>query len=434
MILKYLDGNQKNFEKKLEALLDKRRIQEPSKLFLVKRIISDVRKNKDQALIQYEKKFTKIKKININNLKFTNSEITRTLSKLDKKTKKSIDLAFSRIFKFHKKQYQNNFKLIDSYKNQLSYISSPIKKVGIYVPGGTASYPSTVLMNCIPAIIAGVKEIYMTTPTIGKVFNPAVLYAAKKCKVKEIYKTGGVQAIAALAYGTKLINKVDKIVGPGNKYVALAKKEVFGDVGIDMIAGPSEVTIIADQTCNPEWVAADLIAQAEHDENAQSILVTSNKNIIKKINFYITEQLKSLPKKKIATSSLKKFGFVVYAKSIRQITNIVNIISPEHLEICTHQPNKFIKKIYNAGSIFLGNYSPEALGDYLAGTNHVLPTAGSARFSSGLSVYDFIKRRSIIKITKSGIERLGASVINLAEYENLDGHAQSVKLRINRKK
>ncbi|MBA1339509.1 MAG: histidinol dehydrogenase [Pelagibacterales bacterium] len=434
MILKYLDGNQKNFEKKLEALLDKRRIQEPSKLFLVKRIISDVRKNKDQALIQYEKKFTKIKKININNLKFTNSEITRTLSKLDKKTKKSIDLAFSRIFKFHKKQYQNNFKLIDSYKNQLSYISSPIKKVGIYVPGGTASYPSTVLMNCIPAIIAGVKEIYMTTPTIGKVFNPAVLYAAKKCKVKEIYKTGGVQAIAALAYGTKLINKVDKIVGPGNKYVALAKKEVFGDVGIDMIAGPSEVTIIADQTCNPEWVAADLIAQAEHDENAQSILITSNKNIIKKINFYITEQLKSLPKKKIATSSLKKFGFVVYAKSIRQITNIVNIISPEHLEICTHQPNKFIKKIYNAGSIFLGNYSPEALGDYLAGTNHVLPTAGSARFSSGLSVYDFIKRRSIIKITKSGIERLGASVINLAEYENLDGHAQSVKLRINRKK
>jgi histidinol dehydrogenase len=434
MILKYLDGNQKNFEKKLEALLDKRRIQEPSKLFLVKRIISDVRKNKDQALIQYEKKFTKIKKININNLKFTNSEITRTLSKLDKKTKKSIDLAFSSIFKFHKKQYQNNFKLIDSYKNQLSYISSPIKKVGIYVPGGTASYPSTVLMNCIPAIIAGVKEIYMTTPTIGKVFNPAVLYAAKKCKVKEIYKTGGVQAIAALAYGTKLINKVDKIVGPGNKYVALAKKEVFGDVGIDMIAGPSEVTIIADQTCNPEWVAADLIAQAEHDENAQSILITSNKNIIKKINFYITEQLKSLPKKKIATSSLKKFGFVVYAKSIRQITNIVNIISPEHLEICTHQPNKFIKKIYNAGSIFLGNYSPEALGDYLAGTNHVLPTAGSARFSSGLSVYDFIKRRSIIKITKSGIERLGASVINLAEYENLDGHAQSVKLRINRKK
>ena len=434
MILKYLDGNQKNFEKKLEILLDKRRIQEPSKLFLVKRIISDVRKNKDQALIQYEKKFTKIKKININNLKFTNSEITRTLSKLDKKTKKSIDLAFSRIFKFHKKQYQNNFKLIDSYKNQLSYISSPIKKVGIYVPGGTASYPSTVLMNCIPAIIAGVKEIYMTTPTIGKVFNPAVLYAAKKCKVKEIYKTGGVQAIAALAYGTKLINKVDKIVGPGNKYVALAKKEVFGDVGIDMIAGPSEVTIIADQTCNPEWVAADLIAQAEHDENAQSILITSNKNIIKKINFYITEQLKSLPKKKIATSSLKKFGFVVYAKSIRQIANIVNIISPEHLEICTHRPNKFIKKIYNAGSIFLGNYSPEALGDYLAGTNHVLPTAGSARFSSGLSVYDFIKRRSIIKITKSGIERLGASVINLAEYENLDGHAQSVKLRINRKK
>ncbi len=434
MILKYLNGNQKNFKKKLENLLDTRRTQEPRKLFLVKKIISEVKKNKDKALIKYEKKFTKTKKININNLKFTNSEIKKTLNKLDKKTKKSIDLAFKRIFKFHKKQSLNNFKIVDKYKNQLSYSSSSIKRVGIYVPGGTASYPSTVLMNCIPALIAGVKEIYMTTPTIGKKYNSAVLYAAKKCKVKEIYKAGGVQAIAAFAYGTKLISKVDKIVGPGNKYVALAKKEVFGDVGIDMIAGPSEVTIIADQTCNPEWVASDLIAQAEHDEHAQSIVITNSKNIIKKINFYINEQLKFLSKKKIASKSLKKFGFVVYAKGIEQIANIVNIISPEHLEICTHNPNKYLKKIHNAGSIFLGNFSPEAMGDYLAGTNHVLPTSGSARFSSGLSVYDFIKRHSIIKISKSGIERLGASVINLAEYENLEGHANSVKLRINRKK
>ena len=434
MTLKYLNGNQKNFEKKLEILLDQRRIQEPNKLFLVKKIIADIRKNKDQALIKYEKKFTKIKKINTYNLKFTKSEIKKTLNKLDKKTKKSIDLAFNRIFKFHKKQSQNNYKLIDNYNNQLSYSSSPIKKVGIYVPGGTASYPSTVLMNCIPALIAGVNEIYMTTPTIGKKFNPAVLYAAKICKVKEIYKVGGVQAIAALAYGTKLISKVDKIVGPGNKYVALAKKEVFGDVGIDMIAGPSEVTVIADQTCNPEWVASDLIAQAEHDEYAQSILIANNKRIIEKINFYINDQLKSLSKKKIASTSLKKFGFAIYAKGIKQTSNIVNIISPEHLEICTHNPNKFLKKIYNAGSIFLGNYSPEAMGDYLAGTNHVLPTSGSARFSSGLSVYDFVKRRSIIKISKSGIERLGTSVINLAKYENLDGHANSVKLRLKRKK
>ena len=288
-------------------------------------------------------------------------------------------------------------------------------------------------MNCIPAIIAGVKELYMTTPSFNKKFNPAVIYAAKKCNVKEIYKAGGAQSIAALAYGTKAVKKVNKIVGPGNEFVALAKKEVFGDVGIDMVAGPSEVTIVADKSCNPEWVAADLIAQAEHDIYAQSILISNDKKIIKDVNSCLHQQLKNLPKKDIAMKSLKKFGLSVHVKQLSSAAEIVNSIAPEHLQLCIKSPNQVLRKVTNAGSIFIGNYSPEAMGDYLAGTNHVLPTSGSAKFSSGLSVFDFLKRHSVIKISKSGIERLGPSVINLAKYENLDGHANSVKIRLKRK-
>jgi histidinol dehydrogenase len=306
--------------------------------------------------------------------------------------------------------------------------------VGVYVPGGLASYPSSVLMNCIPAIVAGVKNIYMTTPTMNGHYNPAVIYAAKKCKVKEIYKIGGAQAIAAMAYGTKTVNKVDKIVGPGNAYVASAKKQVFGDVGIDMIAGPSEVTIVADKWSKPDWIAADLIAQAEHDENSQSIIISEDIKIINKVNYFLKEQLKVLPKKKIAYKSLKNFGLSILVRNKKLLVDTINLIAPEHLEIFTKNPNQILKNINNAGSIFVGQYSPEAIGDYLAGPNHVLPTSGSARFSSGLSVYDFLKRHSVIKMTKSGIERLGASVINLATYENLEGHADSIRIRLKKRK
>jgi histidinol dehydrogenase len=288
-------------------------------------------------------------------------------------------------------------------------------------------------MNCIPALVAGVKEIYMTTPSMGKIYNPAVIYAAQKCRVKEIYKIGGAQAIAAMAYGTKKIPKVDKIVGPGNIFVTTAKKQVFGEVGIDMIAGPSEVTIVADESSKPDWIAADLIAQAEHDENAQSIIIADNIKIIKQINFFLSQQLKTLPKKNIAYKSLKNFGLSILIKNKKVLTETINLIAPEHLEILTKNSDKILKNVLNAGSIFLGKYSPEAIGDYLAGPNHVLPTSGSARFSSGLSVYDFLKRYSIIKMTKSGIERLGASVINLAKYENLEGHANSIKIRLKKK-
>jgi histidinol dehydrogenase len=285
-------------------------------------------------------------------------------------------------------------------------------------------------MNCIPAIVAGVENIYLTTPTLGSKINPAIIYAAKKCGVKEIYKTGGAHSIAALTYGTKTFKKVDKIVGPGNAFVAAAKKEVFGDVGIDMVAGPSEVSIVADKYANPNWVASDLIAQAEHDTFAQSILITNNKNLINNVNKSLKLQLDKLPKKNIAIKSLKNYGLTIYANKDKDIVEIINNIAPEHLELLMKNNNKILKKVKNAGSIFIGKFSPEAMGDYIAGPNHVLPTSGAAKFSSGLSVNDFLKRHSLIKISKTGIERLGPSVINLAKHENLEGHANSIKIRL----
>ncbi len=429
-MIKILEIKSKKYQKKLEYYLNLRRKKSKFKTIAVRKIIEDIRNNNDNSLIKYEKKFNKIKNINKKNLLFSNVEIKKNIKLLQPNVKKSIDLAFKRILNFHKNQKFKSFKIRDKYKNTFSYRSKPIEKIGVYVPGGTASYPSSVLMNCIPALVAGVKEIFMTVPSLGVRINPGVLYAAKKCNVKKIYKVGGAQAIASLAFGTKTISKVDKIVGPGNEYVAIAKKEVFGDVGIDMIAGPSEVTIIADKYANPSWVAADLIAQAEHDEMSQSILVTDSRELVKKVKNSIYSQLKYLPKKKIVLKSFKKFGLAIIVNNSQSIADITNIISPEHLEIFTKNPEVHLKKIKNAGSIFLGSYSPEAVGDYLAGPNHVLPTSGTAKFSSGLSIYDFLKRQSVIKITKTGIERLGSSVINLANYENLRGHANSVKIRI----
>ena len=432
-MLRRINGNQNNFKKKLDSILIKRKLIQKNKSSSVQSIIGSVKKNGDKALFKFEKKFSNIK-IKNKNLKLSKKEINQIIKNINPKLKNSIDIAYKRIKDFHKKQKIFSFKLKDKYKNELSYTYTPIDSAGVYVPGGTASYPSTVLMNCIPAIVAGVKNIFLTTPVLGKNINPAVIYAAKKCRVKEIYKTGGAHSIAAFAYGTKTFKKVDKIVGPGNAYVAAAKKEVYGDVGIDMIAGPSEVSIVADKDANPDWIASDLIAQAEHDVYAQSILITNNLNLIQKVNSSIKKQLIVLPKKKIASKSLKNYGLAIYIKNMNNIIDAVNIIAPEHLELYVKNYKKLLKKIKNAGSIFLGKYSPEAMGDYLAGPNHVLPTSGSAKFSSGLSVNDFLKRHSLIKITKTGIERLGPSVINLAQYENLEGHANSVKIRLKKEK
>ena len=428
-MLKLLNYTKKNSLNNLEIILGKRKSIQKNKTSIVKDIISNVKKNGDKAVINYEKKFSKIK-TKSTKIIFSKKEINEIAKKTENKIKKSIDLAFNRIKLFHSKQKFLPFNLKDKYKNELSYKYSPIESVGVYVPGGTASYPSTVLMNCIPAIVAGVKNIYLTTPCLGSKINPAIIYAAKKCGVKIIYKTGGAHSIAALAYGTRTFKKVDKIVGPGNAFVANAKKEVFGDVGIDMVAGPSEVTIVADKYANPHWIAADLIAQAEHDIFAQSILIATNQNLIKSVNECLKIQLNKLPKKNIALKSLRKFGLAIYTKSKKKIFEIVNTIAPEHLEINMKNNNEIVKKVKNAGSIFIGKFSPEAMGDYIAGPNHVLPTSGTAKFSSGLSVNDFLKRHSLIKISKTGIERLGPSVINLAQYENLDGHANSIKIRL----
>ena len=432
-MLKILNYSKKNSSNNLEEILNKRKSFQKTNISKVKNKISKVKKKGDSAVIKYEKKFSKVKfKGKVGEIIFSKKEINTIAKKTDIRIKRSIDLAFNRIKKFHSKQTILPFIYKDKYKNVMSYKYSAIDKVGVYVPGGTASYPSTVLMNCIPAIVAGVKNIYLSTPALNNKINPAIVYAAKKCGVKKIYKTGGAHTIAAMAYGTKSFTKVDKIVGPGNSFVANAKKEVFGDVGIDMVAGPSEVTIVADKFANADWIAADLIAQAEHDIFAQSILITSSKNLIQSVNNSLKRQLNKLPKKKIAYKSLKEFGLIIYTKGKKKINEIIDIIAPEHLEINVKNGNEIIKKVKNAGSIFIGKFSPEAMGDYIAGPNHVLPTAGAAKYSSGLSVNDFLKRHSLIKITKTGIERLGPSVINLAEYEDLDGHAYSIKIRLDK--
>ena len=428
-MMKFFNANSKNSIKRLEIILSIRKQKQQNQSKIVKQLLMNVKKYGDKAVIKYEKKFSKVKG-NIKFIKFSDNEINQISKRLDKKLKKSIDVAFKRIKFFHSKQKSFSFKYKDKFNNELSYKYSPIDSVGVYVPGGTASYPSTVLMNCIPALVAGVKNIFLTTPALRTSVNPAIIYAAKKCGVKEIYKTGGAHSIAAFTYGTKTFKKVDKIVGPGNAFVAAAKKEVFGEVGIDMVAGPSEVSIIADKYSNANWIASDLIAQAEHDVFAQSILISNSRNLIKSVNNCIKSQLKDLPKKNIALKSIKKYGLAIFASNNKKISEIVNVIAPEHLEIDYSKSENIVKKIKNAGSIFIGKFSPEAMGDYIAGPNHVLPTSGSARFSSGLSVNDFLKRHSLIKISKRGIERLGPSVINLSQHENLEGHARSIKMRL----
>jgi len=426
-MIKILDSKKNNFSSSLDNLLLKRKNKIKFKSNIVINIIRDIKKNGDKALLKYEKKFGK------NSIIFLKpKEIQKQIKNLDKKVKKSIDLAYSRIFKFHSKQKVKNIFYKDKLQNKLGYKYIPIDSVGIYVPGGTASYPSTVLMNAIPAIVAGTKKVVMVNPRNKGKHNPGVLYAAKKCGIKEIYSIGGAQAIAALAYGTKKIKKVNKIVGPGNLYVATAKKEVFGDVGIDMIAGPSEITVVGDKFSNPDWIASDLIAQAEHDELSQSILISKDKNLINKVQKSVSNQIIRLPRKLIAKKSLKSNGILIYVSSDQKLIEVINKIAPEHLELNIRKYKNIINKIINAGSIFIGKYSTEAVGDYLVGTNHVLPTSGSAKFSSGLTVYDFYKRISYINLSKKGIETLGPSVITLAKFEGLEGHARSIKFRLGR--
>ena len=396
----------------------------------VKDIVQAVKVNGDQALLEFTKKFDKVDLDNPSDLELPSSILKEAYDSLDTSTQNALNESAQRIKIYHEKQVQDSWSYKEEDGTVLGQKITALDSVGLYVPGGKASYPSSVLMNAIPAKVAGVKNLVMVVPTPNDERNALVLAAAYVANVDRVFTIGGAQAVAALAYGTNTIPQVDKIVGPGNAYVAEAKRVVFGTVGIDMIAGPSEVSIIADKFSNPEWIASDLLAQAEHDVFAQSILISNSKELINLVKIKLKFQLKNLPKKNIASKSIKNFGLAIYANSHNRILDVVNLIAPEHLEIDLKNYSNIIKKIRNAGSIFLGKYSPEAIGDYIAGPNHVLPTSGSAKFSSGLSVNDFLKRQSLIKITKTGIERLGPSVINLAQHENLEGHANSVKIRI----
>ena len=427
-MIKILYCNKKNYKSELNKLLLKRQRNIKINGKIVKKIIQEIKLNGDSAIVKYEKKYNKNTEIKINK-----NKILKNIKTLDPKIKKAIDFSYNRIFKFHSKQKIQNYNYKDKLNNKIDYKYIPLDSVGIYIPGGNASFPSTLLMSGIPAKISGVKRIVMVNPKLKGKLSSSVLYAAKKIGISEIYSIGGVQAIASLAYGTKKIKKVNKIIGPGNIFVQTAKKEVFGDVGIDMIAGPSEITVVADKFSNPEWVASDLLAQAEHDLNSQCILISKDKKIIEMVKNSILNQLKVLSRKDIAKKSLQQNSIFIHATTDKEILYTINTIAPEHLQLAVKKYRKLVTKVTNAGSICLGKYSAMAVTDYSAGSNHILPTNSSAKFSSGLSVYDFYKRISYVNLSKKGIESIGEQVINLANYEGLDGHAKSVELRIRRK-
>lgn len=398
---------------------------------IVSEIIENVKNNGDKALFEYCEKFDKAK---LNSLEVTENEIEEAFSLVEPRFIDILKKAAENIRKFHKSQVRNSFIINDNQGVVTGQKITPIEKVGLYVPGGTAAYPSTVLMDSIPAKIAGCKEICITTPpsSDGKV-NPVILAAAKIAGVDRIFKIGGAQAVAALAYGTETVTKVDKIVGPGNAFVAEAKRQVFGRVSIDMIAGPSEILVIADGKSNPRFVAADLLSQAEHDKMASAVLVTDSEELAKNVRDEIEIQLESLPRKDIAKISIDNNGKIIIANSIDDVIDVANEIAPEHLELCVDNPFDYLDKIKNAGSIFMGRYCPEALGDYFAGPNHTLPTSGTARFSSPLSVDDFVKKSQYTYYTKEALSKVYDDVAFFAEKEGLSAHAKSATVRFEEK-
>lgn len=398
---------------------------------IVSDIIENVRLHGDEALFSYTSKFDGVA---LNALEVTEEEFAAAEAQLDPAFLNTLELAAANIRSFHSRQIRNSFILSDTPGVIMGQKITPIEKVGLYVPGGTAAYPSTVLMDAIPAKLAGCSEIVMVTPPDKNGSVPAaILAAAKLAGVTRIMKVGGAQAIAALAYGTQTVPKVDKIVGPGNAFVAEAKKQVFGKVSIDMIAGPSEILVIADGTCNPRFVAADLLSQAEHDKLASAVLVTDSESLALAVQEEVEKQLKTLPRAEIARSSIDQNGKIILTESIAQAIDISNQIAPEHLELCVNAPFDYLDAIQNAGSIFLGKYCPEALGDYLAGPNHTLPTSGTARFSSPLSVDDFIKKSQYTYFTEDALRNVSDNIALFAENEGLQAHARSALIRFEEK-
>jgi histidinol dehydrogenase len=394
----------------------------------VRKILGDLRKDGDSALFLLTRKYDGWLPSS-RSIRVTSAEIQKALKALSREERETLEFAAGRIEGFHSLQLQESWSFAEENGTILGQIVRPIARVGIYVPGGKAAYPSTVLMNAIPARVAGVREIIMACPAPKGRLNPAVLAAAHLAGVNAIFKMGGAQAIGAMAYGTKTVPKVDKIVGPGNTYVAAAKQIVFGEVSIDSIAGPSEILIISDGSGDPSWLAADLISQAEHDEQAAAILLCTSEEFAEKVRLEVRKQLEELPRKSIARQSLESFGAFLVVKNLREAARISNELAPEHLELAVKNPWDLLAKIENAGAVFLGHISPEPIGDYVAGPNHVLPTGGTARFSSPLGVYDFLKRSSLICLSPGGLKKLSPPAMHLARMENLEGHRESVRKR-----
>jgi len=425
-----LDSADADFEQRFLDLLGGKRESSQDVNDTVAAIIADVRARGDAAVVEYTNSFDR-SGVSVATLRITPEEIAAAAAQVSDEVRGALQLAHDRIRAHHEKQKPADSVYTDHLGVTLGTRWTPVDAVGIYVPGGLASYPSSVLMNAVPAKVAGVERIAMVVPTPNGQINAAILLAAQIAGVTEIYRIGGAQAVAALAYGTASIAKVDKITGPGNAYVAAAKRQVFGRVGIDMIAGPSEVLVIADRTGNPDWIAADLLAQAEHDVNAQSILITDDAALADDVARAVEAQLTTLPRAAIARKSWDDYGAIILVEKLSHAVELANIIAAEHLEIITEDPEQLSLGIRNAGAIFLGAHTPEAIGDYVGGSNHVLPTARSARFSSGLGVLDFMKRTSILKCGPDQLRALGPAAMTLGKAEGLDAHARSVGLRLN---
>lgn len=429
-IIKYNDKTQNDL---IDKILSRSQLEHGDAQSTVDEILRDVKTNGDSALFALTKKFDNAD-INETNILVTKEEIEKAYKEVDKDLIEVIRKAKTRIEEYHSKQKLNSWFETKETGEILGQHITPIENVGVYVPGGKAVYPSSVLMNVLPAKIAGVKNIYMVTPpnADGEI-SPNTIVSAVEAGVDKIYKIGGAQSIGALAYGTSIVPKVDKIVGPGNIYVALAKKSVFGYVGIDSVAGPSEILVIADETANPKFVAADMLSQAEHDELACAILITNSKKLAVNVEIELTKQALLLSRKDIIDKSLENYGAIILVDDLDDAFLLSNKIAPEHLEVCTANPFSDLSKIKNAGAIFLGNYTPEPLGDYMAGPNHVIPTGGTSRFFSPLSVDDFIKKSSILSFNKNSIERIGEDVVLFAKSEQLTAHANSIQVRLDEK-
>jgi histidinol dehydrogenase len=424
-----LDMASADFERRFEALLGAKRESAADVDATVAAIIDDVRARGDEALADYSRRFDRVD-VDAMGLAIGAAEIEAAIVACEPKALKALELAHARIMDYHERQKPADVRFTDTLGVELGWRWRPIEAVGLYVPGGAASYPSSVVMNAVPAKVAGCRRLAMVVPTPDGHVNPLVLAAARIGGVDEIYRVGGAQAIAALAYGTRTIAPVAKIVGPGNAYVAAAKRRVFGAVGIDMIAGPSEVVILADSSADPRFVAADLLAQAEHDPAAQSILITDDDALARAAAAEVERQLAALPREKIAGASWRDYGAIILCSGLRAALPLVERLAPEHLEIMARDAEALGEKINNAGAIFFGAHTPEAIGDYVGGPNHVLPTARSARFSSGLSVLDFMKRTSLLKCDAKSLAALGPAAVALGEAEALDAHARSVALRL----